>query len=77
MKHYKSVKFLSIFRMSSPPTQAQSPPPIENVIVTVLSLLLIRLLSTRSPILPKLNKSLNIYVRRGMASPKFWVGQNV
>ena len=26
MKHYKSVVFLSKFRISSPPTQAQSPP---------------------------------------------------
>jgi len=51
--------------------------PIENFLATVVSLLLIRLLSTRSPILPKWNKSLNIYVRSGMASPKFWVGQNV
>jgi len=25
MKHYKSVEFLSIFRMSSTPTQTQSP----------------------------------------------------
>jgi len=25
MKHYKSVKFLSIFRMSSPSAQTQSP----------------------------------------------------
>jgi len=28
-KHYKSVEFLSIFRMSSHPAQTQSP-PIEN-----------------------------------------------
>jgi len=26
MNHYKSVEFLSIFRMSSPPAQTQSPP---------------------------------------------------
>jgi len=26
MKHYKSVEFLPIFRMSSPPAQTQSPP---------------------------------------------------
>jgi len=35
MKHYKSVEFLSIFRMSRPPTQTQSP-PIENFLATVL-----------------------------------------
>jgi len=56
MKHYKSVEFLSIFRMSNPRTQTQSS-LIENFLATVLSLLLIRLLSTRSPILPKWNKS--------------------
>jgi len=26
VKHYKSVEFLSIFRISSPPAQTQSPP---------------------------------------------------
>jgi len=53
--------------------------PIENFLVTVLvlSLLLTRLLSTRSPILPKWNKNLNTYVRSGMASPKLLLGQNV
>jgi len=36
MKHYKSVEFLSIFRMSSlPPAQTQSP-PTENFLATVL-----------------------------------------
>jgi len=35
MKYYKSVEFLSIFRMSSPPAETQSP-PIENFLVTVL-----------------------------------------
>ena len=35
LKHYKSVEFLSIFRMSSPPAQTQSP-PIENFLATVL-----------------------------------------
>ena len=35
MKHYKSVEFLSIFRMSSHPAQTQSP-PIENFLATVL-----------------------------------------
>jgi len=74
MKHYKSVEFLSIFRMSSPPAQTQSP-KTENFLATVLNLLLIHLLSTRSPILPKRNKSLNTYVRSGIASPKFWMGQ--
>jgi len=59
--------------MSSPPAQTQSP-PTENFLATVLSLLLIRLLSTSSPILPKRNKSLNSYVRSGMASPNLWVG---
>jgi len=68
-KHYKSVKYLSIYRISSPPT--------ENFPATVLSLLLNHLLSTRSPILPKWNKSLNTYMRSGMVSPKLWVGQNV
>jgi len=75
MKHYKSLEFLSIFRMSSHPAQTQSP-PIKNFLATVLSLLLIHLLSTRSPILPKWNKSLNTYVRSGMANPNLWVGQN-
>ena len=31
----------------------------------------------KNPNLRKWNKSLNTYVRSGMASPKFWVGQNV
>ena len=35
VKHYETVKFLSIFTMSSPPTQTQSP-PIENFLATVL-----------------------------------------
>jgi len=38
--------------MSNPPHKRKAP-PIENVLATVLNLLLIRLLSTRSPILPK------------------------
>jgi len=50
MEHYKSVEFLSIFRMSSP--------SIEIFLAAVLSLLLNHLLSTRSPILPQWNKSL-------------------
>jgi len=43
MKHYKSVEFLSIFRMSSPLAQTQSPPaetqrlPTENFLATVLA----------------------------------------
>jgi len=69
MKHYKSVEFFLIFTMSNS--------PIENFLATVLSLLFIHLLSTRSPIFPKSNKSLNTHVRGGMASPKCWVGQNV
>jgi len=52
-------------------------PPIENFLATVLRLLLIHFLSTGSPILPKWNKSLNTYMRSGMANPKNWVGQNV
>ena len=35
VKHYKSVEFLSIFRMSSHPAQTQSP-SIENFVPTVL-----------------------------------------
>jgi len=35
MKHYKSVEFLSIFEVSSPPAQTQSP-PIENFLATVV-----------------------------------------
>jgi len=35
MKHYKAVECLSIFRMSSPSAQTQSP-PIENFLATVL-----------------------------------------
>jgi len=44
MKHYKSVEFLSIFRVSSPaqtqshPAEMQSP-PIENFLATVPVLL--------------------------------------
>jgi len=60
---------LSIFRMSSP--------PIKHFPAKVLSLLLNHLLSTRSPILPKWNKSLNTYIAVAMVSPKLWVGQNV
>jgi len=62
MKHYKSVEVLSIFRMSSPSAQTQTP-HIENVLATVLNLLLIHLLSTRSPILPKWNNSSKILTR--------------
>jgi len=40
----------------SHPTHKEKP-PIENFLATVLSLLLVHLLSTRSPILPKWNKS--------------------
>jgi len=79
------VEFLSIFRISSTPAQTQispteaifriSSPPAQTKIypieATVLSLLFIHVLSTRSPILPKWNKNLNTYVRSGMASPKF------
>jgi len=43
-----------------------SSPSIENFPATVLSLLLIHLLPTRSPILPKWNKSLNTYMSSGM-----------
>jgi len=35
MKHYKSVEFLSIFRMPSPFAERQSP-PIEKFLATVL-----------------------------------------
>jgi len=35
MKNYKSVEFLSIFRVSSPPAEMQSL-PIENLLATVL-----------------------------------------
>jgi len=55
VKHYKLVECLSIFRISSPPALTQSS-PIENSPATVLVLLLIHLLSTRSPILPHWNK---------------------
>jgi len=41
MKHYKSVAFLSTFRMSSPPAVTQNP-PIENFLATVLDLTLVR-----------------------------------
>jgi len=36
MKHYISVEFLSLFRMSSPPAETQSP-SIENFLATVLT----------------------------------------
>jgi len=41
MTHNKSVEILSIFRVSSPPAQTQSPrgnakPPIENFLATFL-----------------------------------------
>jgi len=55
------VEFLTIFSMSSHP-RTNAKPPIENLLATVLSLLHIHLLSTRSPILPKWNKNLNTYV---------------
>jgi len=35
MKHCRLVEFLSIFGMSSPPEQTQSP-PFENLLATVL-----------------------------------------
>jgi len=43
MTHYKSVEFLSVFRVSSPPAQTQISPavrqslPIENFLATVLT----------------------------------------
>jgi len=49
-KHYKSVEFLPFLECQTP-TQTQSP-SIENFLATVLSLLLIHLLATRSPTLP-------------------------
>jgi len=51
MKHYKSVDFWQFLEYQAP-AQTQSP-PIENFLAAILSLLLIHLLSTRSPILPK------------------------
>jgi len=60
--------------MSTSLAQTQSP-SIENFLMTVLSLLLIYLLSTRSPILPNWNKSLNTYVRSGMASEQCHLGE--
>jgi len=57
MKHYKSIDLLSIFRLSIPPGQTQNP-HIENFLATVLSLLLIHLLYTKSPVLSKWNKNL-------------------
>jgi len=50
------VEFLSIFTISSSPAQTLSS-LVEDFLATVLSLLLIHLLSTRGPILPKWNKS--------------------
>jgi len=44
--------FCQFLECQATPAQTQSP-PIENLLATVLSLLLIHLLSTRSPILPK------------------------
>jgi len=61
--------------MSNPTAQTQSL-PVGNFLATVLSLLVIHLLSTRNPILPKWNENYT-YVRSGIASPQFWVGQNV
>jgi len=66
----------SIFRISSSPAQTQSS-PIENFLATVLSLLLIHLLPKRRPILPKWNKSLNTYVRSGIASLNICMRHNV
>jgi len=56
MKRYKSVEILSNFRMSSHRTNAKA--PVENFLATVLRLLLIHFLSTRSTILAKWNKSI-------------------
>jgi len=53
------------------PAQTQSP-PVENFLATVLSLLLIHRLSTRSPILPKWKKSLNTVLTCAVA----WPAQN-
>jgi len=77
VEHYGiSVELFSIFRISSSPAQTQSS-HIENFLATVLSLLLIHLLSTRRPILPKWNKSLNTYVRSGIASLNICMRHNV
>jgi len=76
LKHYKSEEFLSIVIMSSL-HRTNVKPHYWNFLVTVPSLLLIHLLSTRSPILSKCNKNLNSYVRSGNDQTKLWVGQNV
>jgi len=75
MKHYKPVDLLSIFRMSSPRTNAK--PPYWKLSSRGSLCASYSSISTTSPILPKWNKSLNAYVRSGMASPKFSEGQNV
>jgi len=63
--------FCQFLECQAPPHKRKS--PLLNCLATVLSLLLIHLLPTRSPILAKWNKS--TYVRSGMASSKFWAGQ--
>jgi len=73
LKHYKPVEFLSIFTTSSPPAQTQRP-PVENFLAKVLSLLLIHLLSTRSPILPKWNKSFKYLCSQWHGQPKILCG---
>jgi len=55
------------------PTKQSS--TIENLLATVLSLLLIHLLQQEAQSYPNLKKMK--YGRSGKASPKFWVGQNV
>jgi len=57
----------------SHPTHKEKP-PIENFLATVLSLLLIHLLSTRSPILPKWNKSLKYLPAQWHGEPKILSG---
>jgi len=69
------VEFCQFLECKDPCTNAKT--PIENFVATVLRLLLIHLLSTRNPILPRWNKHLNTYMHSGMDSPKIWVGQNV
>jgi len=50
-------RFCQFLEYQPTPAQTQSP-PIENLSETVVSLLLIHLLSKRSPILPKWNNNL-------------------
>ena len=73
MKHYKSVEFLSIFRIWSPPRK-NAKPPIENFLATVLSLLLIHYFVHKKPNLTQIKEEFKYLRAQRHGQPKILEG---